>query len=249
MRPRPLEKLFAPPPRRAYGFHPAMKLTYFGHSCFLVETSQARLLLDPFLNDNPQSPVKAAAVRCDYVLVSHGHEDHSGDALEIAKRCDATIVANYEIAEYFAAQGAKTHGMNPGGGFDFPFGRVKLTIAHHTSSVEAGLHPVYLGAPCGLLISADGWKLYHAGDTALFLDMQLIGRAGLDAALLPIGDNFTMGPDDALLALDFLKPKVAVPIHYNTWPVIAQDAAAFAARAAQAGHAVRILAPGEWLEL
>lgn len=226
-----------------------MKLTYFGHSCFLVETSKARLLLDPFLNDNPKSPVKTSQVQCDYVLVSHGHEDHSGDALEVAKRCNATLIANYEISEYFAAKGAKTHGMNPGGGFNFPFGRIKLTIAHHTSSVEAGLHPVYLGVPCGLLISADGRNVYHAGDTALFLDMQLIGRAGLDVALIPIGDNFTMGPDDALTALEFLKPKVAVPIHYNTWPVIAQDGAAFAARAAQAGHTVRALAPGEVLEV
>jgi L-ascorbate metabolism protein UlaG (beta-lactamase superfamily) len=226
-----------------------MRLTYLGHSCFLLETTKARVVIDPFLNDNPVAKIKAADVKCEYVLVSHGHEDHSGDALEIARRNDATIVANYEIAEYFQAKGAKVHGMNPGGGFNFPFGRVKLTIAHHTSSVEAGLKPIYLGVPCGILVQADGRTLYHAGDTALFLDMQLIGRTGIDVALLPIGDNFTMGPDDAVTALDFLKPKVAVPIHYNTWPIIGQDPKKFAAAAATAGHNVRILTAGESLDV
>ncbi len=224
-----------------------MKLTYLGHSAFLVETSQARLLIDPFLTGNPTAAAQAADLHCDAILLSHGHEDHTGDALEIAKHNGATIVANYEIAEYFAAKGAKTHGMNPGGAHTFPFGRVKLTIAHHTSSAEAGLHPIYLGVPCGLLFQADGKTLYHAGDTALFLDMQLIGRAGLDLAMLPIGDNFTMGPEDAVTALDFLKPKVAVPMHYNTWPIIAQDGAAFAQLAAKSGHTVRALKPGESL--
>ncbi len=226
-----------------------MRLTYYGHSCFLVETAHARLLLDPYLTDNPRAAIPAADVRCDNILISHGHEDHTCDALAIARRCDATIIANYEIAEYFSAQGARVHGMNPGGGFNFPFGRVKLTIAHHTSSVEAGLKPIYLGAPCGILVQADGKTLYHAGDTALFLDMQLIGRAGIDIALLPIGDNFTMGPEDAVTALDFLRPKLAVPMHYNTWDIIAQDAKAFAARAATSGHTVRVLEPGEALEL
>lgn len=225
-----------------------MRLTYLGHSCFLVETAATRLIVDPFLTGNPSAPIKADDVQCDYILISHGHEDHTGDALALAQRCGATIVANHEITEYFAAKGAKTHGMNPGGGHDFPFGRVKLTLAHHSSSLEAGLNPIYLGVPCGLLVQADGKTLYHAGDTALFLDMQLIGRAGIDVALIPIGDNYTMGPEDAVTALDFLRPKVAVPIHYNTWPVIAQDAPAFAARAAQSGHTVRVLAPGGTLQ-
>jgi L-ascorbate metabolism protein UlaG (beta-lactamase superfamily) len=228
---------------------PRMRLTYYTHSCFLIETAKARLVVDPFFNQNPTSPIKASAIRCDYVLLSHGHEDHTGDALEVAKGCDATIIANFEIAEYFAAQGAKTHSMNPGGGFNFPFGRVKLTLAHHTSSRDAGLHPIYLGVPCGLLIQADGKTLYHAGDTALFLDMQLIGRAGIDVAMLPIGDNYTMGPEDAVTALDFLKPKLAVPIHYNTWPIIAQDPGAFANRAAQAGHTVKVMRAGDTLEV
>ena len=221
-----------------------MTITFLGHSCFLVETAGARLLIDPFLTGNPQATARAEDVTCDYILVSHGHEDHTGDALAIARRVGATIIANYEIAEYYAAKGARTHAMNPGGGHTFGFGRVKLTLAHHTSSLEAGLNPIYLGAPCGLLVQADGRTLFHAGDTALFLDLQLIGRAGIDVALLPIGDNFTMGPDDALTAIDFLRPKVTVPMHFNTWPLIAQDPAAFAGRAAQAGHTVRVLAPG-----
>lgn len=225
-----------------------MLLTFYGHSCCLLDTGTHRLLFDPFLTGNSLAAVAADDVRCDYILISHGHEDHTGDALAIARANQATIIANYEISEYFAAQGAKTHGMNPGGGFDFPFGRVKLTLAHHTSSLNAGLNPIYLGVPCGLLVETGGRRLYHAGDTALFLDMQLIGRAGLDVALIPIGDNFTMGPADAIDALDFLKPKVAVPLHYNTWPVIAQDAQAFAQAAAIRGHTVRPLKPGESLE-
>lgn len=221
-----------------------MLITYHGHSCFLIETSSARLLIDPFLTGNPLATLKPSDVRCDYVLITHAHEDHTGDALAIAKANHALIIANYEIAEYFAAQGAKTHGMNPGGSFRFPFGRVKLTPAIHSSSINAGLNPLYMGTACGILVEADGRRLYHAGDTALFSDMQLIARGGLDLALIPIGDNYTMGPEDALDALDFLRPRLAVPVHYNTWPPIAQDAAAFARAAANRGHAVTALAPG-----
>ena len=226
-----------------------MKITFYGHSCFLVETAKARLLLDPFLKENPAAAIKPADVKCDYILVTHGHDDHTGDVEAIAKHTGATVVTNFEIAEYFGAKGLKTHGMNPGGGFNFPFGRVKLTIAHHTSSMEAGLAPLYMGVACGIIVQADGKTLYHAGDTGLFMDMQLIGRAGLDLAIVPIGDNYTMGPDDAVMALDYLRPKVAVPMHYNTWPAIAQDAAAFAARAAQSGHNVRVMKPGDSLDL
>lgn len=226
-----------------------MKITYFAHSCFLIETASARLLIDPFLTDNPQAPIKAADVRCDYILVSHGHEDHTGDALAVAQANGATLVANYEIAEYFGAKGAKTHGMNPGGAHVFPFGRVKLTIAHHTSSLNAGLNPLYMGVPCGLIVEAEGKRIYHAGDTALFMDMQLIGRGGLDAALLPIGDNFTMGPEDALDALDFLKPKIAVPMHYDTWPAIAQEPERFAKDASARGHCVRVMKAGESIQV
>lgn len=226
-----------------------MKITYYGHSCFLVETTTARIVIDPYLTGNPLAAVKAADVRCDYILVSHGHEDHTCDALDLAKANGATIIANYELAEYFAAKGAKSHGMNPGGAHRFPFGRVKLTIAHHTSSINAGLNPLYMGVACGIILEADGKRLYHAGDTALFLDMQLIGRGGLDLAMIPIGDNFTMGPEDAVEALDLLKPRLAVPMHYNTWAPITQDADAFAAAAAKRGHKVTPLRPAGVIEL
>lgn len=226
-----------------------MRITYFGHSCFFVETSSHRLIIDPFLTGNPKAAITAAEVRCDYILLSHGHSDHVCDAAALAKANDATIIANHEISEYYGARGLKTHGMNPGGGFNFPFGRVTLTIAFHTSSFDLESATLYAGCPCGLVVEAEGKRIYHAGDTALFSDMSLIGRRGLDAAMLPIGDNYTMGPDDALLALDLLKPKVCVPMHYNTFPLIAQDAAQFAADAAQAGHVVNALQPGSTLEL
>jgi L-ascorbate metabolism protein UlaG (beta-lactamase superfamily) len=226
-----------------------MRLTYYGHSCFLAETPLARLLIDPGLTGNPCAPLPAAQVACDYILCSHGHDDHIGDAVEIARRCGATVISNFEISEFLAARGAKTHGMNPGGTHLFPFGRVKLTLAHHSSSHIENGRITYLGEPCGLLISAGGRTLYHAGDTALFLDMQLIAREGIDAALLPIGDNFTMGPADALDALDILKPKIAVPMHYNTWPLIRQDAVKFAADAAVRDHTVLALKPGESAEV
>lgn len=226
-----------------------MKLDYYGHSCFLLDTGSHRLLFDPYLNENEKASIKADDVACDFIFLSHGHEDHTADALPIAKRTGATIIANYEIAQYFGAKGAQAEGMNPGGACRFPFGRAKLTIAHHTSSLNAGENPIYMGVPCGILIETGGKRLYHAGDTALFLDMQLIGRGGLDAALLPIGDRFTMGPEDALEALDFLKPNVAVPMHYNTWPPIEQDAEAFARAAAERGHQVRPLEPGDSLEV
>lgn len=226
-----------------------MKITFFGHSTFLVEAGSNRLLIDPFFTGNPVGIMAAADVKCDYILLSHAHEDHTCDAEAIAKANDATVIANFEIAEYYAAQGLKTHGMNPGGGFNFPFGRAALTPAIHTSSFNAGRNPIYMGTACGIIIEAEGKRIYHAGDTALFSDMRLIGRHGLDLALLPIGDNFTMGPADALDALDFLKPQYAVPMHYNTWPPIAQDAHAFAANAAKRGHTVKALAPGESIEL
>jgi L-ascorbate metabolism protein UlaG (beta-lactamase superfamily) len=226
-----------------------MRLTWFGHSCFLLETGTHRLLFDPWLNQNPVSPVKAADVRCDFIFCSHAHEDHTADALEIARNNHAPIVAPYELAEYFAAQGAETVDLMQGGSASLAFGRVKLTPAIHSSALELGNgRNLPLGEPGGFIVSAEGKKVYHAGDTALFSDMQLIGRAGLDLALLPIGDWYTMGIDDAVDALDLLVPRLAVPMHYNTHDKIRVDPQAFVDRAAARGQAVRVLTPGGSLE-
>ncbi len=220
-------------------FNVPVKISYHGHSCFEIEgggggkdergseTEKKRLIIDPFLTGNPQATVKADDVEVDYVLVSHAHGDHIGDTLSIAKRTGATVISNHEIATHLEGEGATVHGMHIGGGYDFPFGRVKLTIAHHGSSFPDGS---YGGNPCGFLLTIDGVNIYHACDTGLFYDMKLIGAVGLDLAILPIGDNYTMGPDDALTAIEFLEPKTLWPIHYNTFPVIEQDVEAFAAR-------------------
>ncbi len=226
----------------------AIKVTWLSHSAFLVETGGTRILIDPFITGNPLSPVKAEEVTADYILVSHGHGDHIGDTVAIAKRTGATVVANFEICNWLNSQGVdKVHPQHIGGGFDYPWGRVKLTIAHHGSQLPDGS---YGGSPCGFLLSVEGKNIYHACDTGLFYDMKLIGEEGVDLAILPIGDNFTMGPDDALRAVKLLTPKQVVPIHYNTFEVIEQDADAWAARVrAETAAKVTVLSPGKGLEL
>lgn len=226
-----------------------MRITWFGHSCFLLETDGHRLLFDPWLNTNPVSPVRAAEVRCDYIFCSHAHEDHIGDALELSHRNHAPIIAPYELAEYFAAQDATTIDPMQGGSVNLPFGHVKVTPAMHSSALELGEgRNLPMGEPVGFVVSVGGKKIYHAGDTALFSDMRLIGRHGLDLALLPIGDWYTMGIDDAVDALDLLVPRLALPMHYNTHEKIRVDPQTFVARAASRGHTVRVLKPGGTLE-
>jgi L-ascorbate metabolism protein UlaG (beta-lactamase superfamily) len=218
-------------------------ITYHGHSCFSIQTGAANLLIDPFLSGNAHADVKPGDVNPDYILISHAHGDHVGDALPIAKRTGALIISNFEIANYLAERGARTHGMHIGGARQFDFGKVKLTIAHHGSSFPDGS---YGGNPCGFLLWLEGKVLYFAGDTALFYDMTLYGVEGIDVAMLPIGDNFTMGPEDAVKAVEFLQPRTAILMHYDTFDLIAQDALAVAETiAAQTGAKPVLLRPGE----
>lgn len=199
----------------------ATELTWLGHGSWSITTGGHRILLDPFLDESPTAPVKANQVEADFILVSHGHFDHVADAEKIAKRTGALIIANFEICQWLAGKGVeKTHAMNIGGGVDQPFGRVKMTIAHHTSMLPDGSNG---GAPAGFVVFFPEGNVYFACDTGVFYDMKLIGTVGLRLAALPIGDNFTMGPDDALEAVKLLAPRQVVPVHTNTWPLIAQD--------------------------
>ena len=223
-----------------------VSMQYLGHSCFLITTPKAKILIDPFLTGNPMEAAKAEDVECDFILVSHAHIDHYGDAVAISKRTGATILASYEVALHAGAQGAKVHPMGCGGGRDFSFGRVQLTIAHHTSSVDGPNGVVSVGSPVGFLILAEGKTIYFAGDTGLTMEMELLGRRHqIDLALLPIGDNFTMGPIDAAEAARMLRAKVTVPMHYNTFEMIQVDPQVFVKEAGKYGCEVLVLSPGE----
>jgi L-ascorbate metabolism protein UlaG (beta-lactamase superfamily) len=221
-------------------------VTFLGHSCVQIHGGGSTILIDPFLTGNPLAGAKANEIQCDFIVVTHAHGDHLGDAIDIARRTHATIISNFEIHNYCVAKGAKAHPLHIGGGHRFPFGRAKLTVAHHGSSFPDGS---YGGTPAGVLLTLGGQTIYHAGDTALTYDMLFVGEAGVDLALLPIGDNFTMGADDAARALDLIKPRVVIPIHYNTFDVIAADPRAFASRAEQKGVTCVILKPGDSYEL
>jgi L-ascorbate metabolism protein UlaG (beta-lactamase superfamily) len=225
-----------------------IEITWLGHSTFLINTGKHMLLVDPFLDDNPAAPIKSGDVKTDFILITHGHFDHISDAVKIAKRTGATTVSNFEISQWLTKQGVKDPvGMNHGGATTLPFGRVKMTIAHHSSVLPDG---TYGGNPAGFLLTLDEAKIYIAGDTALFSDLQLYGRDGLDLAIVPIGDFYTMGPEDSIEAIKLLKPKRAMPCHYNTWPPIAQDAKAWAgAVRAQTGAIPETPEPGGKIKL
>lgn len=199
------------------------QIIWYGHATFGMQIGEFQLLIDPFFSHNPVSPIKAEDVEADYILITHGHFDHVGDSEDIAKRCNSTIIANAEIAGWLAKKKLNVHPQQIGGGFHHPFGYVKLTPALHGSKLPDGS---YGGLAAGFLITTiDKKKVYLAGDTGLFSEMALIGEEGVDLAVLPIGDNYTMGPDDALRAIKMLKPKVVIPMHFNTWDLIAQDVA------------------------
>ena len=224
-----------------------MLFHFLGQAGFFVRIGEHELLIDPFLSGNGSAVDKPDDFSPSHILLTHGHADHYGDTEAIAKRCGATVVSSFEIVNYLSQKGIEGHGMNPGGSFQFPFGRLKFTPAWHSNSLPDG---TYGGMPMGLVLEAEGKRVYHAGDTALFSDMQLIARKGIDLAFLPIGDNFTMGPADAVEAVKLLQPKQVVPIHYNTFPVIEQDADAFKQKVERETDArCVVLQPGERLEL
>ncbi|MFO0428431.1 MAG: metal-dependent hydrolase [Planctomyces sp.] len=196
-------------------------IRFLGHGAFQIETSGRSVLIDPFLTGNPLASISADKIAADYIIVSHGHGDHVGDTIAIAQRTGATVIANHEIIQWFQKQGVqKTHDMHIGGSHRFDFGTVKLTIAHHGSMLPDGS---YGGNPAGILLETVVGNIYHAADTGLFYDMKLIGECGLKVAILPIGDNYTMGPKDAIRATQFLQPEIVIPGHYNTFPVIQQN--------------------------
>jgi L-ascorbate metabolism protein UlaG (beta-lactamase superfamily) len=226
-----------------------VKVTFWGHSCFHLDDGSHRVVFDPFLTGNPKAALQIADVeRLDAILVSHGHADHLGDAVELSKRLRAPVIAPFELAMFCQRRGATVHPMHIGGARSFPFGRVKLTIAHHGSAfVDKATE--YTGNPCGFLLNFGGLLFYHAGDTGLFYDMKLLGDLNtIDVAFLPIGDNFTMGPEDAAKAVEFLHPRHAVPMHFGTFEVLEPDASGFAARAEGLGSQIDVLEVGETRE-
>jgi L-ascorbate metabolism protein UlaG (beta-lactamase superfamily) len=221
-----------------------MILHYFGHSCFSLQQNGITLLFDPFLRNNPQNTVDPDTIDCQYILPSHAHQDHLGDTVEIAARTGATVIATAEVARMCGEKGVNNHAMHIGGNHLFEFGYVRITPAFHGSGVPGG-------HACGFIVNFFGKRIYHTGDTGIFGDMALLGRLEpLDVALLPIGDNFTMGPDDAAEAAGMLNPKAVVPMHYNTWPIINQSPESFKKNVEERFTIpVHILAPGTSWEL
>ncbi|WP_128894027.1 metal-dependent hydrolase [Longirhabdus pacifica] len=206
-----------------------MKITYLGHSCLLIEGSKKKVIIDPFISENSNCSVNYKDIEVDAVLLTHAHADHFGDSLHIAKQNDCPIFAVYELAAYCSSQGAKVVEMNVGGTFKEDGIFIRYTQAFHSSSLFVDGQFVYMGQPCGIVLEMDGKTLYHAGDTSLFSDMKMIGDLHpIDVAALPIGDVYTMGPEDALIAAEWLHAKQVIPVHYNTFPPITQDAGKFA---------------------
>lgn len=219
------------------------KFHYINHACFMIEKNNSAIIFDPFLDGNPEG-LQANDIKADYIFISHGHFDHLGSAFDIAKNCDATIISTAEICGLAEAAGCKAHAMHLGGTFMFPFGKVRVAMAFHGSGVPGG-------HACGFVVDFYGTKVYFAGDTALYSDMQLLPQLdAFDYAVLPIGGNFTMDPKDAAIAAKLLQAKYVIPVHYNTWPPITQDVDAYKADVEETTSSkVLIVKPGETIEL
>ncbi len=226
----------------------SIKVTWYGHAALGLEIDNHKLLVDPYFTGNPAASTGADKVAADFILVTHGHFDHVGDVVAIAKRTGAMVISNFEIVQWLGKQGVtNTHEQHIGGGHDYPFGNLKLTTALHGSGLPDGTNG---GNPVGFLLTMkDGKKIYIVGDSGLFSDMKVIGQQGIDLLFIPIGDNYTMGPDDALQAVEMIKPRVVVPVHYNTWELIAQDAEKWAERVRKLGVKVYVMKPGETLTI
>ena len=226
-----------------------MKFTYYGHACFAVQAEGKTLLFDPFISPNPLArEIDVSKIAADFILVSHGHGDHVADVIEIANRTNATVIAPFEVGTWFEAKGVKNvQSMNHGGSAKTPFGRVKLTSAIHSSSMPDGS---YGGNPAGFVVESSDGNFYYSGDTALTLDMKLIGESTrLNFAVFPIGDFFTMGIEDAIRAAGFVGTRKFVGVHYDTFPPIKLDHAAARQAAQSAGLDLLLPAIGEKVEI